>query len=129
MNEPMTPLEVRDALIGPIGEALLSTARVGSIEPLGPDKPVDDQTYKFLVRSSEGELIAVVLCSPGVAPDLIARGTRCAGEAKRALGPELGKVVLDPLAEGGLSGLSYVVLPYRDSNRQPTTGRSHDERQ
>lgn len=114
MADPMTPLEVRDALVGPVGEALSSTARVGSIEPMGPDKPVADQTYKFLVRSREGESLAVVLCSPGVAPDLIARGARCAVEAKRALGPELGKVVLDPLAEGELKGLSYVVLPYRE---------------
>ncbi|MEZ6192173.1 MAG: hypothetical protein R3C45_12915 [Phycisphaerales bacterium] len=28
---------------------------VGSVEPFGDDKPVDDQTFKFLVRSSEGE--------------------------------------------------------------------------
>lgn len=114
MADPMTPLEVRDALVGPVGEALASAACVGSIEPMGPDKPVADQTYKFLVRSREGESLAVVLCSPGVAPDLIARGSRCAAEAKRALGAELGKVVLDPLAEGELKGLSYVVLPYRE---------------
>jgi hypothetical protein len=114
MNEPLTPIELRDALIGPVGEALVSIARVGSMDSLGTDKPVDDQTYKYLVRSSEGGPLAVVLCSPCVAPDLIARGNRCAADAKRALGPELGKVVLEPLAEGELDGLSYVVLPYRE---------------
>ncbi len=114
MSEPLTALEVRDALVGPVGEALVSVARVGSITPLGGDKPVDDQTYKYLVRSSEGESLAVVLCSPGVAPDLVARGSRCAVEAKRALGTELGGVVLDPLGEGEVGGLSYVVLPYRE---------------
>ena len=114
MNEPLTALKLRDALVGPVAEVLVSTARVGSIEPLGPDKPVEDQTYKYRVRSSEGELLAVVLCSPVVSPDLIARGTRCAAEAKRVLGPELGEVVLDPLAEGELMGLSYAVLPYRE---------------
>jgi len=112
-TEPLTPIEVRDALAKPVGEALLSVARVGSIQPLGPDKPVADQTYKYLVTSSEGKPLAVVLCSPSVSPDLIARGSRCASDAKQALGPELGNVVLDPLGEGELAGLSYTVLPYR----------------
>ena len=114
MNEPLTALELSDALAGPVGEALVSVARVGGITPLGPDKPVADQTYKFLVTSSEGKRLAVVLCSPVVSPDLIARGNRCAAEAKRALGVELGKVVLEPLGEGEIAGLSYVVLPYRE---------------
>jgi Phosphotransferase enzyme family len=112
MTEPLTPQELGDALAGPVGEALISTARVGSIEPLGPDKPVADQTYKYLVKSSEGEAVAVVLCSPGVAPDLVARGSRCASQAKRALGTGLGKVVLEPIDQGEVRGLSYVVLPY-----------------
>jgi len=112
MNELLTALELADALAGPVGEALASIARVGSIEPLGPDKPVADQTYKYLVVSSEGKHLAVVLCSPRVSPGLIARGNRRAAEAKRALGPELGAVVLDPLGEGRVDGLSYVVLPY-----------------
>ncbi len=122
-TEPLTPIEVRDALTKPVGEALIYMARVGSIEPLGPDKPVEDQTYKYLVTSSEGKPLAVVLCSPSVSPDLIARGVRCAEEAKQALGPELGKVVLDPLGEGELAGLSYVVLPYRHPlNEKRVTG-------
>jgi Phosphotransferase enzyme family len=114
MAEPLTALELGVALADPVAEALLSVARVGGIEPLGPDKPVADQTYKFLVVSSEGKRLAVVLCSPGVSPDLIARGNRCAADAKRALGVELGKVVLEPLGEGEIHGLSYVVLPYRE---------------
>lgn len=113
MTEPLTPIEVRDALANPVGEALISIARVGSIEPLGPDKPVEDQTYKYLVTSSEGTPIAVVLCSPSVSPDLIAQGSRRAADAKQALGPKLGKVILDPLGEGEVAGLSYVVLPFR----------------
>lgn len=112
-TEPLTPIEVRDALANPVGEALVSVARVGSIEPLGPNKPVEDQTYKYLVTSSEGKPLAVVLCSPSVSPDLIARGSKNAVEAKRVLGPKLGEVVLDPLGEGDIVGLSYVILPYR----------------
>jgi len=114
MVDPLTPRQLSQALAGPVGEVLMSVARVGSITPLGPDKPVDDQTFKFLVRSSEGASIAVVLCSPRVSPDLIARGVRRAAEAKGALGPELGQAVLDPITEGEIHGLSYAVLPYRE---------------
>ncbi len=114
MGEPLSLLELRDALADPVAEALVSVARVGGIEPLGPEKPVADQTYKYLVTSSEGKRLAVVLCSPGVSPDLIARGNRCAADAKRALGEELGRVVLEPLGDGEINGLSYVVLPYRE---------------
>jgi aminoglycoside phosphotransferase (APT) family kinase protein len=34
-------------------------------------------------------------------------------EAKAALGPELGRVILDPVDEGESEGLSYAILPYR----------------
>lgn len=112
MTEPLTSRQLSDDLAGPVGEALISIARVGSIEPLGPDKPVDDQTYKFLVRSNEGRPVAVVLCSSSASPELIARGVRRAAEAKRALGAELGRVVLEPIAQGEVHGLSYVILPY-----------------
>jgi Phosphotransferase enzyme family len=114
MADITTLSQLSDELALPVGEALISVARVGSITPLGPAKPVDDQTFKFLVRSSEGAAIAVVLCSPRVSPDLIARAMRCAVEAKRALGPELGRAVLEPIAQGELHGLSYTLLPYRE---------------
>lgn len=112
LAKSMTPGRLAEELVGPVGEALLSTTRVGSIEPFGDDKPVDDQTFKFLVRSSEGDPVAVVLCSPAVSPDLIARGSFKAREAKAALGPELGRAVLTPIAEGEIRKLGYAVLPY-----------------
>jgi len=114
MTDPTTPQKLSEELAHPVGDALLSTARVGSITPFGPDKPVDDQTYKFLVRSSEGVSIAVVLCSPSISPDLIARGVRRASEAKKALGAELGRAVLEPISVGEIRGLSFAVLPYRE---------------
>lgn len=113
LTDPLTPARLAEALAGPVGEALISTTRVGSVEPFGDEKPVDDQTFKFLVRSSEGEPVAVVLCSPIVSPDLIARGTYKAREAKAALGPELGRAVLTPIADGEVRKLSYAVFPYR----------------
>ena len=112
LTEPLTPKRLAELLAAPVGEALLSRARVGSIEPFGADKQVEDQTFKFMVSSSEGKPIAVVLCSPCVSPDLIVRGSARAREAKNALGPELGRAVLTPIAEGEVRGLSYAVLPY-----------------
>lgn len=114
LTEPITPKRLAEELAGPVGEALLSTTRVGSIVPFGDDKPVDDQTFKFLVRSSEGDRVAVVLCSPVVSPDLITRSSFKAREAKAALGPELGRAVLTPIAEGEVRKLGYAVLPYRE---------------
>ncbi len=108
----ITPGRLAEELVGPVADALISTTRVGSIEPFGDDKPVDDQTFKFLVRSSEGDRVAVVLCSPAVSPDLIARGMLKARQAKSALGPGLGRAVLVPIAEGEVCRLSYAVLPY-----------------
>jgi len=42
----------------------------------------------------------------------VARGTERARQAKQALGPELGRVILDPLVEGELDGLTFSILPY-----------------
>lgn len=112
LSESITPMRLAEELVGPVADALITTAWIGSIESFGDDKPVEDQTFKFLVRSSGGAPVAVVLCSPVVSPDLIARGMLKAVEAKSALGPELGRAVLTPIAEGEVRKLSYAVLPY-----------------
>jgi len=75
---------------------------------------------KVLVQDSSGRRTAVVLCSNPVSPDLVARGMRKAKSAKCLLGKELGCVILDPIVESSLDGISYSVLPYRkplSSNR------------
>ncbi len=112
MPEARTPRQLGEDLTEPVAQALAATARVGSIVPMGPPKPVADQSFKFLVRSTEGDPVAVVLCSPAISPDLVDKAMRCAREAKEALGPGLGQAVLEPLGEGRLSVRSYAILPY-----------------
>ena len=106
--------EMRWELMEPLAAALDGVARLGRIEALGPEKPVADDPAKLVVCDSRGRPAAVVLCASPVAPDLVARGMERARDAKRALGPELGSVILDPLGEGRLDGLSYTILPYRE---------------
>jgi hypothetical protein len=79
---------------------------------LCPPKAVGDDTAKFLIRDPGGRPTAVLLGSPPDYPDAVHRSMSRARAARSALGPELGRVVLDPLVEGRASGLSYAVLPY-----------------
>lgn len=78
-----------------------------AVEPLVPD-----HVTKWLIRDRVDQPRAVVLCSSPVAPGLVSRGMQRAREAKRALGPDLSRVILDPLHEGEVLGLSYAVLPF-----------------
>ncbi|MCK6547274.1 phosphotransferase [Myxococcota bacterium] len=102
-----------DVLTGPLSEALG--------RPLGPEdvsllRPaptgVADATAQLLVRGRDGAPLAVVLTSSLVAPGLVAQAMVRARDAKLALGPELGRPILDPLREGTVLGVSYAVLPY-----------------
>lgn len=101
-----------DAIRTPLATALGGASRVGSISQIEPHKPGADATAKFLVRDERNECAVVLLCSPPVSPALVARGMERARQAKQAIGPELGRVILDPLVEGELDGLSFAILPY-----------------
>jgi hypothetical protein len=54
----------------------------------------------------------VVLCSGPVSPSMVKRAMIRAHQAKAILGASTGALILDPLAEGSVGGLSYAVLPY-----------------
>jgi len=92
---------------------------LSSIEPLSifgalpAGIPVPDGVAKLLIRNRAGRPLAVALCASPVSPGLVARGMDRARAAKAALGPQLGCVILDPMHEGDLEGLSCAVLPYR----------------
>ena len=71
-----------------------------------PGTDVADATTKTFLRDSRGKLGAVLIVSSSVNPLLVARSVSKAMAAKRALGPDLGRVILEPLADGRLEGLS-----------------------
>lgn len=79
----------------------------------GSSTPVDSPS-RLLVRSCLGVRVAMALVSPPAIPGLVQRGMLRARLARAALGPRLGEVVLDPLAEGEIGGRSYSVLPYQE---------------
>jgi hypothetical protein len=101
-----------DSIRTPLAAALGGASRVGSISQIEPDKPGVDVTTKFLVRDERNERVVVLLRSPPVTPGLVARGMERARQAKQALGPDLGRVILEPLIEGEIDGLTFAILPY-----------------
>ncbi len=73
---------------------------------------ITDYVTKWLVRDKQGRPSAVVLCSSPTSPKLVERGMSRARSAKALLGNELGRVIMTPIQEGEVLGLSYTVLPY-----------------
>ncbi len=104
--------QLKQDLSKPLTQALDDQASVGEISLLCPLKPVMDDSAKLLVKDTAGHPIAVVLCSSPVTPGLVARGMERTRLVKQALGSDIGQVVLDPLLEGEINGLSYAVLPH-----------------
>ena len=86
------------------GEAL-------SLTPFAELKGVADETLKLAARGARGEKIGVVLCSPAIAPQLIARGCERGRAAHAALGAELGRVVVVAHAEGVCEARSWALFP------------------
>ena len=104
--------QLKQDLSAPLTRAFADQALVGEISLLRPLKAVRDDSAKLLVKDLAGNPIAVVLCSSPLTPWLVARGMERTRLAKQALSPDLGRVILDPLLEGEIRGLSYAVLPY-----------------
>lgn len=110
--------ELRLALSPRLAVALAGSTGFGSMHPLTKkfaersDLVVADGVEKLLVRGSDHRPAAVVLVSAPKATGLVARGMQRAREAKMLLGPLLGQVILSPICEGDVAGLSFAALPY-----------------
>lgn len=104
--------EFRRLVTEPLSDVLAEGERLGRFALLCPASSIGDSVLKFAIRNTNGRPIAVALCSSPNSPSLVARGMQRARQAKQALGPELGRVILTPMLEGDVHGLSYTVLPY-----------------
>lgn len=116
----------RDALVREAASAL--GARAGKIRtiPLVPLKGVADETTKLGVVDHRGRLLAVIMVSSPVAPNMVARGIERARNAAAALGPDLGKVLLLPLCEGVVDGLTFAITrAMTPLSRKRIIGRIH----
>jgi hypothetical protein len=77
------------------------------------DTEAPDSMAKIIVRDTADRPVACVLCSHPLAPKAAARSMARAREARTAMGPDLGQVILEPLDEGEIDGLSFAILPFR----------------
>jgi hypothetical protein len=85
---------------------------IGGIRSLCAPKPVADDPGKWLLSDVRGRPVAVVKCAAPAAPDLVEREAGVAREIRAALGPRLGAPVVEVIATGRVSGLSYMLIPY-----------------
>ncbi len=74
---------------------------------------VPDNPTKTYVMDSEGRRVGVLIISNSVNPRLVATSVAKTREAKQALGEKAGSVVLEPVEDGGFSGLSFALWPLR----------------
>jgi hypothetical protein len=73
----------------------------------------EDAPSRSFVLDAKGHVVGVLAVSSGVDPEQTARGVANAKGAKEMLGPDLGNVILEPVAEGSYEGLSYAIWPLR----------------
>jgi hypothetical protein len=112
-NERLGLEDLREELREPLSEALGIGPDEYQVGYLCEPKDVADDPTKLLVEDLRGHEAAVVLIASRVEPELVRKGMRIASEAKQVLGETLGSVILTPLGEGTLRGLSYTILPFR----------------
>lgn len=97
--------------------------RYGTLRISELERPllVDDAQQVFVLSDSAGIERAVLHCSPLLDPDAVLRAVEHVRQMKKHLNARAGAFVVDVLAEGRLSGLSYCVSPfcYGLSKRRP----------
>jgi hypothetical protein len=82
------------------------------LESFGEHKVLVDATSKFVVRDGAGNPELVLLCSAAGGPEIVARGAERARATADALGDDLGRAVLLPVAEGDVNGRTFAIFPY-----------------
>jgi hypothetical protein len=97
--------DFRRRLLGAVGPPIVD------LRVFPTDRPVPDSTSKFLGIGQHGRPIAVVICSPSIAPDTVAQSLELKKRAWAALG-SWSDVILAPFRSGTIDGLSYVVFPH-----------------
>ncbi len=98
----------------PLADALGSRYGKLHISYLSQASAVADGTTVLRLHDAANRMRAVVLCSSPVSPDFVQIAMHRAHRAKESLDESTGKHILEPLAEGRVSGFSYAVLPYCD---------------
>ncbi len=84
-----------------------------SVRTLSPWKDTPDDPSKLLLERAEGAPSAILLVSPGAAPDVVKRRSDRARESAKLLGEGPGAAVLLPELEGVFAGRSYAVIRWQ----------------
>lgn len=113
---------LRSRLVEPLAKALPADPNL-RLEYLCKPKTVADDATKLLVLNAKCRPIAVVLISSLVEPELVRRGIDRARSIKDQLSPQLGGVILEPLANGTLDTCTYTILPYRKPTSKGRIGK------
>jgi hypothetical protein len=79
---------------------------------LVPSKNIADETIKIGVSNAQQRSIAVVIYAKTHLSDLVARNSDKAARIKKYLGPNLGRVILDPLHEETIDQHQLAVMPF-----------------
>jgi hypothetical protein len=95
-----------------------------TVEPLCPPASVPDDSTKLVFRDARGAPCAVAHISPAIRPEKAALAATASSEAKKALGPELGSVILVPMFQGRIGNRTFTISPYaRPLRTGPILGR------
>jgi hypothetical protein len=78
----------------------------------GGTKAADSPSFSMIANAS-GRPMGMLFISAAINPALMERAMTKAQDAKEVLGPDLGSVILQPLAHGNFRGLSFVMWPWR----------------
>lgn len=87
--------------------------RVRDLERLDDPHAPPDSPSKVFALDGRRRAVAVVILSPPTAPEVVAQRTEAGEQCRALLGPELGRVVIEPLDHGRIDGRSYAVLPWQ----------------
>lgn len=91
---------------------LLGARGLGEFGPFAPVGPFPDAPDLAIAKDSHGRPALAVLRAPRFAPRSVREAAAAAARAAAALGPELGARVVQSLAGGEQSGLTFEIYPY-----------------
>lgn len=100
----------------PMNDLLKALCSKGELQLQGAR--VDDGPYRGVVIDKTDRPLGVMFLSNPVAPGLAERCATRSAAAKKTLGPDLSRVILNPILQGEHQGTSYTLWPWCQPLRQ-----------
>ncbi|MCC7145568.1 MAG: phosphotransferase [Phycisphaeraceae bacterium] len=106
-----SPPALTDALTQSLSARFNCPLTLEPLQTITPQTDVADASLKFLARARQGRPVAFVLCASAVSPGSVSRSLARMLEIQQLLGPDLGRVILQPLAQGTVCDRSFAAMP------------------